>query len=373
MDLQATSPVSLSQLLAIQPEHAAPGPGDIVDVTYGRRYEGGELPLSVRVVTDVAGIATFTVTADAEEVAYSMQAARKALVRASGNDPDKPDSLGAARLAMGPQAFAENVVYLTKQRLMCLAYMRTGIMPFLAANYPVSDAPVEGRDFTFVARFRLRPRSAVEDFTPVCLAFPEKREVTDKDLDGFVGQMMGGTISMDSVPEEAKAGMARLRDQARQECESRRDDEWWGTLMDAVADEFAAKRLVGEPGVRYVTQLAELMANKFAENVERQGRTWDDFMAEPGFDMDEFKAAMMREAQASLRRGLALDAVVAHEGLALTEGEVLESLGGVARGAQAIAAQAMIDNGQLPQVIEIALRTKAANWLAEHAQDAGAE
>ena len=235
MDLQATSPVSLSQLLAIQPEHAVPGPGDIVDVTYGRRYEGGELPLSVRVVTDVAGIATFTVTADAEEVAYSMQAARKALVRASGNDPDKPDSLGAARLAMGPQAFAENVVYFTKQRLMCLAYMRTGIMPFLAANYPVSDAPVEGRDFTFVARFRLRPRGVVEDFSPVCLAFPEKREVTDKDLDDFVGQMMGGSISMDSVPEEAKAGMARLRDQARQECESRRDDEWWG-IRSARAD-----------------------------------------------------------------------------------------------------------------------------------------
>ena len=33
----------------------------------------------------------------------------------------------------------------------------------------------------------------------------------------------------------------------------------------------------------------------------------------------------------------------------------------------------MIDNGQLPQVIEIALRAKAANWLAKHAQDAAAE
>ncbi len=365
--------VSLSQLLAVKPEHEVPGPGDIVDVTYGKRYEGGELPLSVHVVTDVAGIATFTVTADAEEVAYSMQAARKALVRASGNDPDKPDALGAARLAMGPQAFADNVVYLTKQRLMCLAYMRTGILPFLSAAYPPCDAPIEGKDFTFVARFRLRPRGKVEDFSPVRLAFPAKREVTDKDLDDFVGQMMGGAISMDSVPEEAKAGMARLRDQAREECENKRDNEWWGKLMDAVAEEFATTRLVDEPGVRYVTQLAELMANKFAENVERQGRTWDDFMAEPGFDMEEFKAAMMREAQASLRRGLALDAVVAHEGIALTEAEVLESLGGVARGAQAIAAQAMIDNGQLPQVIEIALRTKASNWLAEHAQDTQAQ
>ncbi len=363
----STSAVTLGQLLAIKPEHEVPGPGDIVDYTYPKAYEGGELPVGVRVTTDVAGIATFAVDADAQEVQYSMEAARKALVRSTGNDPDKPESLGRARATFGAQAFAENVVFLTKQRLLCLASMRTGILPFLAPDYPKGDAPVEGRDFSFVARVRLRPRGTVEDFSPVELAFPAKPEVTDKEIDKFIGQMMGGVINMDAVPEEAKAGMERLRGQAREACEKKRDNEWWGTLMDAVGEKFADTRLAGKPGVRYVTQLAELMANQLAEQIERSGRTWDDFTKDPEFDMEQFKASMMANAELSLRRGLALDCVSAHEGLELSEDDVLACLGPVAHGTEAIAAQAMIDNGQLTQVIEVALRAKASDWLAQRA------
>lgn len=361
----AQSAVTLAQLLAIKPEHEVPGPGDIVDCAYDK----AGLPVSVHVTTDVAGIATFTVTADAAEVAYSMDAARKALVRSTGNDPDKPDALGRARATFGAQAFAQNVVFLTKQRLLCLAYMRTGILPFLAPDFPRGAEPVEGRDFTFTARVRLRPRGKVEDFSPVRVAFPAKPEVSDKDIDEFVGQMMGGMINMDAVPEEAKAGMERLRGQAREACEKKRDNEWWGTLMDVVAEKFSNTRLIDAPGQRYVVQLAELVANQLAEQVERSGRKWDDFIKDPEFDMDEFKARMMENAEMSLRRGLALDCVADHAGLTLSEQDVQACLGPVAHGAESVAVQAMIDNGQLPQVIEVALRAKAGDWLAQQAED----
>lgn len=361
----AASSVTLNQLLSIVPEHEVPAPGDIVDYSYA----AGVLPVSVHVKTDAAGVATFTVSASAEEAQYSMEAARKALVRTTGNDPDKPESLGRACAVFGAQAFGENVVYLVKQRLMCLAYMRTGILPFLTAEYSRAEVPVEGRDFTFTAYVRLRPRGTVKDFSPVELAFPAKPEVSEKDVDEFVGQMMGGAIRMDAVPEEAKAGMERLRGQAREACEKKRDNEWWEALMEAAAQKFTDTRLVGEPGVRYVLQLAELMANQFAENVERQGRKWEDFTKEPGFDMEEFKSSMMDAAKVSLRRGLALDCVVAHESMKLQAEDVLACLGPVARGTEAIAAQAMIDNGQLPQLIEVALRAKASDWLAQQAVD----
>lgn len=361
--------VTLGQLLAIKPEHEVPSPGDIVEYAYDK----GEMPVTVTVTTDVVGIATFMVTADADETQYSLEAARKALVRATGNDPDKPSSLGRARATFGEQAFDQNVVYLAKQRLLCLAYMRTGILPFLVPDFPHNEVPVEGQDFTFMAHVRLRPRGTVEDFSPVHFAFPAKPEVTDKDLDDFVGQMMGGLINMDAVPEEARPGMERLRGQAREACEKKHDAEWWGALMDAAGEEFSNARLTSVPGERYIAPLAELMANQLAAQIERSGRSWNDFTNDPEFDMNEFKQNMMANAELSLRRGMALDCVAAHEGMTLSEEDVLALLGPVAPGTEAIAAQAMIDNGQLPQLVEVALRAKASDWLAKNAVDTAGE
>ncbi len=373
METHATSPVTLGQLLAIRPEHEPPAPGDIVDYVYEKAYEGGRLPIRVRLTTDVAGIATFTVTAEAQEVRCSLEAARKALARSTGNDPDTPEGIGKARNALGTQEFASNAVYLAKRRLMCLAYMRTGVLPFLAADHPACPAPIEGQDFTFTARVRLRPRGEVSDFSPVRLELPAKPEVDEAQVEAFMGQMMGGTIDMASVPDEARAAMDRLRAQAREACEGQHDVAWRQAFAQKVCEEFAHTRLVDEPGVRYVTQLAELMANQFAEQLEASGRSWDEFTRDPDFDMDQFKERMMQAASESLRQGLALDCVVEHAHLTLTQDDVLASLGGVAPGTQAVAAQAMIDNGQLPQVVEVTLRAKAADWLAERAVQVEAE
>ena len=89
--------------------------------------------------------------------------------------------------------------------------------------------------------------------------------------------------------------------------------------------------------------------------------------------MNEFKQSMMANAELSLRRGMVLDCVAAHEGMALSEEDVLALLGPVAPGTEAIAAQAMIDNGQLPQLVEVALRAKASDWLAKNAVDTTGE
>ena len=356
--------VTLSKLLAVKPEHPVPGPGDVVAYDYPK----GDLPVSVSVSTDAAGRATFTVTADAAETQYSMEAARRALIRSTGNDPDNPESLARARQSFGPMAFADNVIFLTKQRLLSIAFMRTGILPFLTPKFPKGDGPHENKDFTFTALVQLRPRGEVSGFEPVEMPFPPKQEVTDEKVDEFINQMMGGMLSMANVPEEAKAGMGRLRDQAREACERQRDNEHWGEVMEAVAAEFT-KRLLAKPGERYVLQLAEMMANQLAEQVERSGTRWADFIKDPEFSMDDFKANMMATAEMSLARGRALDALAAHEGVTLTEADVIECLGAVARGHEAEAARAMIDNGQLPQVVEVALRAKSTDLIARKAVD----
>ena len=143
--------------------------------------------------------------------------------------------------------------------------------------------------------------------------------------------------------------------------------------MDAAGEEFSNARLTSAPGERYIVPLAELMANQLAAQIERTGRNWDEFTSDPEFNMDEFKQNMMANAELSLRRGMALDCVVAHEGLTLSEEDVLALLGPVAPGTESIAAQAMIDNGQLPQLVEVALRAKASDWLAKNAVDTAGE
>ena len=65
--------------------------------------------------------------------------------------------------------------------------------------------------------------------------------------------------------------------------------------------------------------------------------------------------------------------MAAHEGITLSEEDVLALLGPVASGAEGIAAQAMIDNGQLPQLVEVAIRAKASDWLAKNAVDTAGE
>ena len=46
---------------------------------------------------------------------------------------------------------------------------------------------------------------------------------------------------------------------------------------------------------------------------------------------------------------------------------------GLIKEKEGIAAQAMIDNGQLPQLVEVAIRAKASDWLAKNAVDTAGE
>ena len=115
------------------------------------------------------------------------------------------------------------------------------------------------------------------------------------------------------------------------------------------------------------------MANQFAASVEASGTPWDSYTADPSYNEEAFKASMTAQALQALRRGMVLDAVTAHEGIRLTLDDVLAALGSVARGRETVAAQAMLDNGQLPQLCEVALRAKAGEWVARHAEDAAGE
>ena len=361
----AETAVTVKQMIEQKPEHPLPAPGDVVHLEYP--LEAG--PVGVVVETDKDGFALLTVTAPAEEVAYSIEAARKALVRSVGLAPEDPESLGKAREKYGAMAFADRVASLATQRLFSLAVLRTRILPFLAPQYQCPEKPQAGKDYTFQVRFRLRPRGVLSSYEPVELAFPPAEPVTEEEIDQRLASFMGN-IQWSMVPDEAKPALEKLRGQIREQLATEHEAMKVNAVAGLCGEELA-KRLVGELPAGYVELLRDEMAAQLAGQVEAQGMKWAEFIAQPDFDMDEFKATMTCNAEMSLKCGLAIDALAEHEGIALDLGDIYAVLGPMAAGNEAEAARAMLDGGQLPQVIEVAIRAKTADWAARHAVDTG--
>ena len=356
---------SLTALLAHTPEHPVPHAGDVVQLSYP------EVPgsVAVQVKTSANGTARLTVTASADEAARSVAAAQAAMVRSTGGDPADPAALEQARTRVGAMAFAQNVNQLARQRLFSLAVMRTGILPFLAPRSRDASAPRPGEPLTFEVELLLRPRGELSSYGPARVAFPQAAPITEADIEQAMGTFLGGPISLANVPEEARSSFDRLRAEARSQLEAQREAERTASLIDRATDALV-DRLVSQPSQGYVELLRNQMANQFAASVEASGSSWASYTADPAYDEEAFKASMTQQALQSLRRGMVLDAVAAHEGIRLEVDDVLAALGPVARGQETVAAQAMLDSGQLPQLCEVALRSKAGEWVARHAVDA---
>lgn len=358
----------LASLIASVPEHPVPAPGQVARLDYPARFGG----VAVQVETAANGTAHLTVTASSEEAVRSVEAARNALVRSLGEDPADAQGLERARARVGMVAFAEEVNQLARQRLFALAVMRTGILPFLAPRYLDRSVPRPGESYRFEVEVLLRPQAELESYDAVALPFPERAPITDDDIERAMGALLGGPIRMASVPDEARASFGRLREEARQQLEAQQDAAHTEALIDRATDALIA-RLEAEPPQAYVELLRNQMANQFAASVEASGTSWDAYTADPTYSEEAFRERMTQEALQSLRRGMVLDAVAAHEGITLTLDDVLAALGPVARGQETTAAQAMLDSGRLPQLCEVARRAKAGEWIARHAVDAAVQ
>lgn len=353
---------TLHDLISLAPEHKVPYAGDVVRLD----YDPARGPVGVRVESDALGFAVFTVTVPEDEAMRSMDLARRALVRSTGNDPDDPQSVSRARGRMGAMAFADGVNRFARQRMFSLAVMRTRILPFLAPQYLSADGPRPGHDYTFQVRVRLRPRARLTSYGPVEVVFPARPEVGEHDVDVRLSAMMGGDVRWDQVPDDARPAFDGLRARAREQLEAERETAWRGMLADACSD-VLADRLAAAPDRRYVELLRDEMANRFAAGVEADGTPWDRYIAAPDFDMEGFRASMTRNAEEALRRGLALDAMADHENIQLDEDDVLAAVALVSQGRDREAAQAMLDGGQLPQLCEVARRAKTSEWVASRA------
>ncbi len=157
----------------------------------------------------------------------------------------------------------------------------------------------------------------------------------------------------------------RVRTLLEREAERAYHDE----LMVSTADELA-KRLVDEPDDRYVDKMRDELVAQYVADLQRQGIDYQQFMSQPGFDMAAWEQEMGEEARSALCRGLALDALADHLDIDLEQEDIAKVVAQMAPGHEQEALQGLVESGQMPKMCEVALRTRANEWLVEHVKGA---
>ncbi len=173
---------------------------------------------------------------------------------------------------------------------------------------------------------------------------------------------------MTNMPEaQTLLGLrSRIRTLLEREAELAYHDE----LMVLCAEELAT-RLIGEPEERYVEKMRDELISQYIEDLHRNGVDYQQFVSQPGFDVQQWEKSMSEEAEHALRRGFALDSLADHLDIQLEQADIAKVVSSMAPGHEEEVLATMVETGQMPKMCEVALRTRANEWLVDHVQSVG--
>jgi len=163
----------------------APDLGDGCELIYD--LKPGTVGVSV-VETD-EGVAHFSVTAPADEVAKFMETAKRSVIASFGLSPDDPQSEPSLRQAMGDAYFEGFITTFVQQHFFTEALLRTHVMTFLDPVLLTQEPPVAGEDYRFRVDTLKRPIFELTSYGPVRVKFPEKPRITSKDVTQYLDNM----------------------------------------------------------------------------------------------------------------------------------------------------------------------------------------
>ena len=157
---------------------------------------------------------------------------------------------------------------------------------------------------------------------------------------------------------------SRIRTLLEKQAEAAYHDELMVRTADALAE-----RLQEEPAERYIEKMRDEMTSQYMEDLAQRGVSYQQLVSQPGFDMGAWQAQIDEQARASLRRGLALDALADHLDINLDREDIVKVVSQMAPGHEQEAYQGLVESGQMPKMCEVALRTRANEWLVDHVAD----
>ncbi|MEZ5378736.1 MAG: trigger factor [Acidimicrobiales bacterium] len=183
------------------------------------------------------------------------------------------------------------------------------------------------------------------------------------------------TVLPDADDEFAKANTEfdsadALRDDYRKRLTETRVNQANTARRNAVAE--AVAELVSDDDIpeALVEMEVENRAQDLAMRLQAQGLTIEQYLQFSGRDQGDLVAELRATAGTSAKMDLALRAVAVAEGLQVTDAEINEEMQRIAeqvnRSAEDVLAQ-LTEGGQMPSIRADIEKSKALDWLVEHA------
>ena len=151
-------------------------------------YDAKPDSVAVELRCDSTGMAHFTVTAPAEDVAKAIEQAQAGLAATFGAPADA-QTLQVIREQMGDEHYDAFITDFVQRHFFAKALLRTGVLPFLEPDHLSDDVPQAGQDYTYRMQCLLRPSYELTSYDPVRVTLPEKQAVSSKDVTAYLDNM----------------------------------------------------------------------------------------------------------------------------------------------------------------------------------------
>jgi trigger factor len=170
---------------------------------------------------------------------------------------------------------------------------------------------------------------------------------------------------VENIPDPRISTVPQLREEIRQQGLAMREQESGNQKAFLAATELG-KRFKGSIPDEYYEMTRNGIVQGLQQNLQQQGKTMQQFVAEQGGDQS-FSMQLMMQTREVLVQGFALDALARHLKLEVTDDDLAETFNIMAPGHGQDAAAEFEFTGRLYQAREAALRNKANKWLVENA------
>lgn len=158
--------------------------------------------VGVLLTTDSEGVAHFTVTAPAKEVAEAIKQAKDGVAAMFGAPADEA-ALEAIRTQMGEGSFDGFITTFVQRHFFAQALLRTSVLPFLDPDHNTCEPPVPGQDYVFKMECLLRPNFELTSYDPVRVKVPEVAAVGSKDVSAYLDNMSKELATWENDPAAA--------------------------------------------------------------------------------------------------------------------------------------------------------------------------
>ena len=261
---------------------------------------------------------------------------------------------------------------------------------------PVGEpTPRAGESFSFQANVYVLPEMELSDYdTPISVTV-ERTYTTESEIDQQLlalaahfsmlekSELTGNEVrNMPTIDDEWVATVypvpgintvEDLRAQLRHRLEAYKESDFENRKVNAAVAALS-QRLEGEAPQEIVDIIAkDMIADVEEEVLAEQGKVLDTVLKEQKIKREDFDRAMYDRARDSVLEGLTMDAVFRHEGMDVMDDDIEDAIRRIAgnAGDEAAVLQAqssLREMGRTPELVEVARRLKAGQWIADHAQ-----